>query len=273
MTMLRIFGLFFGLLLGVALGKLDLDFDGSAELFDYRAEGSNRKADALYVHFHGAAEVVSDRFVRAKMQGVLLVVNCKGLSAAYAKPFRERPTLFAEMLDEAGQEAGLLSSDDWKHIAVSSFSAGYGAVREVLKKPTYRTRIDALLALDSMYASLEATEDGARLPLKAHMRDYQTYAKLAAQNKKTFIITHSNQSTSYASTTETADALLASLGMKRLAVPDLDRNDANRLMSTASSGGFTVLGYAGIEGKDHLWHLRQMGRWWPRVGASNGGAP
>ena len=79
-------------------------------------------------------------------------------------------------------------------------------MREILKRSENFERIDALLAADSMYASLDE-EIGERQPLEAHMRDYARFAKLAVEGRKTFLITHSNQETAYASTTETAGLL------------------------------------------------------------------
>ena len=75
----------------------------------------------------------------------------------------------------------------WDKIAVSSFSAGYGAVREILKSSTYRNEINSLLTADSLYATTAA--DGT--PDDSQMVDYKTFANLAKNGSKTFLFSHS----------------------------------------------------------------------------------
>ena len=190
------------------------------------------------------------------------MLDCfKGLSAAYAKPFRDNPALFDSLLEQAANQLG--PKTNWGRLTVSSFSAGYGAVREILKTPNSFNRIDALLAADSMYASLEKGQEPRR-PLKEHMRNYVRFAKLASEGKKTFIITHSAQETPYASTTETANYLLEALDIDR--APSSHPGTAPlQLAGKATKGKFTVLGHDGITGQDHLQHLRHIHLWWSRL--------
>ncbi len=233
--------------------------DGSMVVCHYaNSEAANNE---LWVHFHGLASVAADNFTKAKINGVLVVINFNGLSAAYSKPFREAPDLFQEVLE---QTAAHLRSP-WKRLTVSSFSAGYGAVREILKTPEYFQRIDALVASDSMYASLiQGTE--SRQPLKDHMRNYLRFAKLAAEGKKTLLISHTNQETAYASTTETANYLIESVGIKRETTSPR-KGEPLPLRSKATKDNFTVLGYEGTTGDDHMQHLRQIHLWWRLLNA------
>ncbi len=90
------------------------------------------------------------------------------------------------------------------------------------------------------------------------------FAKLASERKKTFVITHTAQETPYASTTETANTLLESLGIDRKPLTRLD-TDSLQLVSKATKGNFTVLGYEGITGQDHLLHLRNIHLWWRQL--------
>ena len=213
------------------------------------------------VHFHGLARVAADNFVKSELDGALVVINFKGLSAAYAKPFRDKPALFETALERAANQLGPKTT--WGRLTVSSFSAGYGAVREILKTPKFFDRIDALVAADSMYASLEK-DRVPRRPLETHMRDYVRFAKLASEGKKTFIITHSAQETPYASTTETANYLLEALDIRR--EPSSQHGTAPlNLSSKATKSKFTVLGYDGMTGPDHLHHLRHIHLWWSRL--------
>ncbi|MDF1788965.1 MAG: hypothetical protein P1U82_24095 [Verrucomicrobiales bacterium] len=230
--------------------------DGTMVVCHYPKD-SGKPIDLL-VHFHGMASVAAANFEKLNWKGALVVINFKGLSAAYAKPFREDSALLESVLEQAAKTVG--PETICRSLTVSSFSAGYGAVREILKTPKFFERIDALIAADSMYASLEKDRE-TRQPLETHMRDYLRFAKLASDGKKTFIITHSSQETPYASTTETANALLQALDINR--EQSAQPSTAPLKLSTkAIKGKFTVFGYDGISGEDHLHHLRHIHLWW-----------
>lgn len=214
----------------------------------------------LWIHFHGSPTVAAANFKEAQLEGVLVVINFKGLSAAYSKPFRESPDLFTDLLKSTATLIGHQESDPWKRVTLSSFSAGYGAVREILKTPQHFDLIDAIVAADSMYASLEKGTD-SRKPLLTHMQDYRRFAKLAATGERAFLISHTSQSTPYCSTTETADDLLDTLSLSRNPKTEIHGNEL-KIRSQTSRGKFAVYGYEGTTGDDHLQHLRQIHVWW-----------
>ncbi len=238
--------------------------------------GPARRDLDLLVHFHGNEEVAARNFEASGLDAVLLVVNFRGLSSAYAEPFRTTPDLFDQLLETClrqVREAGQAEADaSWRHVYVSSFSAGYGAVREILKSPASFARIRGLLAADSIYAGLAQEQPGRQVD-PAHMADFLRFARLAAESPHTkiLLLTHSQLETPYASTGETADYLLQALELRRDSVlsPDEAAEPGPRLLSRAARGGFTVLGYSGTTGEDHLWHLREIHRWWadlhPRI--------
>ena len=153
----------------------------------------------------------------------------------------------------------------WGRIWLSSFSAGYGAVREILKDPTQFKRIEAIVAADSIYASLEEDLPGRR-PRGTQMRDFRRFATLAAAGQRTFVVTHSAVETPYASTVDTANDLLRVVGIEREQVEE-GRPLPLQLVTQARRGNFYVFGYAGDQGEDHLEHLRQIGRWWSCFGS------
>lgn len=226
----------------------------------------DRSLDVL-IHFHGAAPVVIKAFAAARIDAVFIVVNFRGLSSAYAKPFRESPNLFQEVLDATMRQlrrsgkAG--DKTQWDRVCLSSFSAGYGAVREILKVPRQFDRIDGLLAADSIYAGLLAGTPDRRVD-EQQMRPFVRFSQLAVEGKKTFIITHSYLETPYASTKETADYLLKRLDAERETPAQTDAAPM-RLVSRASKGDFTVLGYEGRTGAAHLQHLRHIAQWWRQL--------
>ena len=98
-------------------------------------------ADVL-VHFHGDPQTFWNNAKYANLNSIIVTVNYSGLSSAYTTPFSNQ-TLFQSLLDEAltkaRNEAFIPDTLQWDKIAVSSFSAGYGAVREILKSSTTAT--------------------------------------------------------------------------------------------------------------------------------------
>jgi len=147
---------------------------------------------------------------------------------------------------------------NFRKVAVSSFSAGYGAVREILKQPTYFNRIDALLAADSLYASF--TSDTDHTPLDSQMTNYRQYATAAANGSKTFIFSHSQVPTfTYCETRECADDLMAWVGASPVADNSQGLGELD-FYRYADKGNFTVHGALGTDGDSHLEHLRYIGQ-------------
>lgn len=218
----------------------------------------------VLIHFHGAKDVASKNFEQSKIDAVLIVVNFNGLSSAYRVPFEQDEKLFARLLDECLRElraASQLAELRWRTVCLSSFSAGYGAVREILKSDEYFERIEGVLAADSIYASLEEGS-AERTVSRLQMRDFLRLAEAAAREEKTFIVSHSYLETPYASTKETADYLLAQLKLKRKPITESDDLEVAGLNSHAASGQFQVLGVRGVDGPAHLEHLRNIHVFW-----------
>lgn len=212
----------------------------------------------LLVHFHGDPQTFWNNAAYAKLNSIIVTVNYSGLSSAYSTPFANS-SLFQQVEDEAlakvRAQADIPDTLTWDRLAVSSFSAGYGAVREILKSPTYRSEIDALATLDSLYATTAA--DGT--PLDSQMADYKTFAALAKSGQKTFLFSHSQVLTfTYENTAECGDELMQSLGITASPynVEGLGELDFYR---HAKSGGFELWGALGDTGDAHLEHLRYSG--------------
>ena len=194
----------------------------------------------------------------ANLNSILVTVNYSGLSSAYTTPF-SNATLFQTVLDEAltkvRQQADISDALSWDQLGVSSFSAGYGAVREILKSATYRNQIDALLAADSLYAT--TASDGT--PLDSQMVNYKTFANLAKNGSKTFLFSHSQVLTyTYENTAETGDELMQYLGIAPTATNTNGLGTLN-FYRRAQTGNFQLWGATGADGDSHLEHLRYIG--------------
>jgi hypothetical protein len=219
---------------------------------------TNNAADVL-VHFHGDPQTFWNNAKYANLNSIIVTVNYSGLSSAYATSF-SNSALLQSLLDEAltkvRNDASIADTLQWDKIAVSSFSAGYGAVREILKSSTYRNDIDVLLAADSLYA----TTAGDGTSLDSQLADYKTFANLAKAGSKSFVFTHSQVPTyTYESTGEVGDELMQSLGTTPSAINTNGLGTLN-FYRTAQTGNFKLWGATGSDGDSHLEHLRYIGQ-------------
>ena len=220
---------------------------------------------SVLVHFHGDAKTCERNLAACNWKGILVTVNCNGLSSAYRRPF-QNASLFDDVLEHARRElikAERIPKDASFHgVHVSCFSAGYGAVREILKVKKYQQRIETVVAADSIYASIHQDGD-RRLVDQPQMQPFLRFAELAIAGDKTFLISHSQLPVEpYASTVETADYLLARLEMNRA---ETTSRRGFLPISQATKGNFHVLGFAGMDGEAHLRHLRNIASLWKRV--------
>lgn len=233
-------------------------------LIPARFTASGSKIDLL-VHFHGADSSVEREFSAAGVKSALVVVNMGGLSSAYRRPFSlasRFPSIVTEALMRLGQERHI-SSPKLGRLILSSFSAGYAAVREILKQRRYESELAAVLLSDSLHASYR----GGR-PDPVQLAPFVSFAKVAASGTgKQLLVSHSAiHPGSYSSTTETADALIAAVGADRQimsrSVFGMDQT------SLATRGGFAVLGFSGRSGSDHMAHLRNLRMLFERLNLS-----
>lgn len=226
---------------------------------DYQSRGA--VAD-LIVHFHGDPATFRNNAKYARLNAIIVTVNYGGLSSAYQTPFQNDTGLFNSLLSEA--QAKVRAEPDFAdnlvfdRLAVSSFSAGYGAVREVLKQQAYYNAIDMILAADTIHAGFVSFPGNLAL-VSSQMTDWRRFASDAAAGNKTFLVTHSQvDPVTYASTTLTANDLIGHVGA---AAQPYNVNGLGTLnfYRRAQTGGFMVLGATGADADSHLEHLRYIG--------------
>jgi hypothetical protein len=208
----------------------------------------------LLVHFHGGTWLPE---VAAAGDGrfAVITVQLGSGSGVYARAFAD-PETFGRLLREAETRAGVRFGP----VGLSSWSAGYGAVRAILRVPAWYERIGFVLLIDGLHAGYESGRPGPRESvLVAHNLDvFLKFARDAAAGKKQMVITHSEIFPgTYASTTETADYLLAQLGLERQAVVKWGPVRMQQL-SEAGQGLLRVVGYAGNSAPDHVDQLHAL---------------
>lgn len=214
----------------------------------------------VWLHLHGARQVVEDNFNAINAPAVLVTLTLPGLSKVYADHFAA-PGAFDELLRAV--EAALRSestAQPWRlgRITVSSFSAGFGGVRQLLRQPEAFRRISALVMADSIYCGYVGAPAERRVDPEL-MAGFLEFARLATEGQKRLLISHSRQvPEGYASTTETADYLIQQLaGARTLETQEL--GGGLRLLSHFSRGRLDILGFDGDSPDDHMRHLRSIG--------------
>ena len=218
----------------------------------------------LTVHFHTAEWFVIQEHVRRGAAHPLATFYLGEGSTVYRRPF-EDPKRFGRVLEAIEKELSM----PFKTIEISSFSAGYGAVREIIKQPDYVERIHAIVLADSMYAGLET--NSVRRPLREQIAVWLPFARAAIDRTKTFVFTYSSVPTiTYASSFECAQALLSALGVPNKAVaPNSTPASSDKdfpLLRRADAGNLHVWGYAGTNAQAHMTHPRHVADIWKALG-------
>jgi hypothetical protein len=208
----------------------------------------------LFIHFHGGGWLPEVAAARHGGTAVIAVQLGSG-SAVYGKPFAE-PGTFARLLEEAENRAGV----KFDPIALTSWSAGYGAIRAILRDPAAYERVSRVLLIDGLHAGYMGGKPG---PLESRLveddlRVFVQFARDAVDGKKHMVVTHSEIFPgTFASTTETSDYLLAQLGLKRQATLKWGPMQTQQL-SDSGKGKLRVIGYAGNSAPDHVDQLHSL---------------
>jgi hypothetical protein len=189
----------------------------------------------LLVHFHGA-EPIRKQLAPEGYDLVILGIDAGTLSSHYESVMsgeRALDELIAAAEHEVAAATGRAGAHA-KHLAISSWSAGYGAVGQVLARP--HARLEGIVLLDSLHASYPS--DSRRLQ-PGQLAAFVAWARAAADGGPLMYVTHSDvQPEDYASTRETAAFLLFQAGGER--------------------GRFFVRGYPGGGPEDHCAQLRLL---------------
>ena len=215
----------------------------------------------LSVHFHGVDWFPMEEHHRRNATNPLLIYGGMEGSSRYQKPFEDK-SLFGKLLQDVEnyfKTHGAPGASRVSSVEISSFSAGYGAVREILKSPEYVNMITTLILADSCYASFATPGGGAdRKPLPENMAPFISFARLAADGKKDFVMSFSQLVTKdYASTSDTARALVAGVGGEFSNVPPDSFLSAHHLLKYPllyrfDKGGLHVWGYGGNDPGAHM---------------------
>lgn len=215
----------------------------------------------LAIHFHGDSRVAQYAVAQQPEPWVLFHCHWGSGSAAYSRPIEEiGADAFLDTILSAVKK--LLPETQIRRACLSSWSAGYGAIRRMISDANAASRIDGILLLDGLHCSYvpegKLMAEGGGID-STQMQAFLDWAKLAVSGRKPFLITHSSVFPgTYASTTETAEYLLQRLGLRRQ--PLLAEGPMGmQQTSVAGQGKFRILSFAGNSAPDHVDHYHGMG--------------
>jgi hypothetical protein len=216
----------------------------------------------LVVSFHVATWLAHQSVEHANRRAVSVALNLGSGSGAYGRPFAEA-TAFDSLLAGISREVTSVVGRPAqpRRVTLVGFSAGYGALRAILREPRHFARVSDALLIDGIHASY--IPEGLPIALggtidTTNLTTFHAFARAATRGEKRFLITHSEIFPgTFVSTTESTNWLLTQLGVKRTPVLEWGPRGLQQT-STARSGRFEIMGYAGNAGPDHGDQLHAM---------------
>jgi len=247
---------------------LDTASTGKGEIFLPKDYHPDKRGLDILVHFHSPGWLIRQEMAKENRSAIVVSVNYPGLSSSYRIPFSEDTELFKKILADTISAATAQYPEAPPKIRIltlASFSAGYGAIREILKSPEYYRQTREIILMDSLYAGIEDTT--SRKLVEKDVEPFIPFLKDAVKGKKTFISSHSAQlPETYAGTPETNQYLIKVAHGKTQVVinnPDEVMNQSGKLWLACDVNRFRVRGYTGQDILAHSGHLYAF-RYWLR---------
>lgn len=220
-----------------------------------------RGANRIIFHFHGALWHAVQEHLRWDCPYPMVAFYPGEGSSVYGREFADRQRLF-RIMALVNPHLGRSPETKFDEIEFTSFSAGYGAVRELIQEPEIFARLKRVILCDSMYASLEESAAN-RTVFKPHTDVWLPLARAAMVATKEFVVTYSMVETpNYASSSECAHAIVAALGGKVSAVEKgtlaATLDSEFPLLERFDRGGLHIWGYGGKDAQAHITHVRHL---------------
>jgi hypothetical protein len=217
----------------------------------------------VVVHFHGG-DPARKTFVQV-VGGVVFAAVDKGVgSGPYQQAFvqrdawtRLRAGIENTLRAHTGDERAHI-----RHLAITSWSAGYGAINQILATNGPED-IDAVVLLDGPHAGRNprwpGPDDGSLRAIdRGTVSAVFDFAAAASRGEKIFVLTHSNVvPTGYASVHRTADLLLDELGLERQ--PQVRELGLAHQLTATDERGLHVWGFSGHYEEAHCAQVSLLG--------------
>jgi hypothetical protein len=201
-------------------------------------------------HFHGA-EVAQKDWRQSGLNAAIVSVTFPGWGSGVYKAGFSDEIRIGEILDEVVKRVG---ATHVRRLLLVSWSAGYAAMGISLGNAHYYALADTAIVLDGLHADII---DGK--PDERPIAVFERYARDAVAGRKNMIVVHSSiVPFGYASTTQMAELLCASVGAKRIEEERRWGDDGPVEWYHADAGGLHVRGFRGDGPKDHLDQLHLL---------------
>jgi hypothetical protein len=204
--------------------------------------------------FHGGDWLPEVAAAQQQNMAVISVQAGAG-SGTYAKLFAD-PQRFPKLITEAEDKSGLRFGE----IDLGGWSAGCGALREILKDAISYQRVSRVLCIDGIHTGYVNGTPGPQ-ESQIDTDNLQVWLQIgrdAMAGKKRLLITHSEIFPgTFASSTETADYLLREWGLRAHGVVKWGPMKT-QILSEVKRGGLLVMGFAGNSAPDHVDELHSL---------------
>jgi len=209
-------------------------------------------------HFHGH-DPARKEWVRV-MNGTVFVGLTLGIgSGVYSQTF-SNPNKFKQMIESVEKMVAKKTGKKKarvRKVGLSAWSAGYGAVEQIISQKYGKKMVDTVILLDGLHSSYGGKTTADNYLDSQQLKPFVDFAKKAKAGQKFMFVSHSSIiPPGYASTYETASYLVYKLGGKpRKAKPRRSDPMGLELIRRWDSGNFHLRGYRGNDKMDHCAHI------------------
>ena len=229
----------------------------------------------LIIHFHGKHQTAIDALDQSGLPAALISVDLGVGSRIYRGAYDEAGSLerLIAFAERSLHETGRLPNARVGRIALSAWSAGYGAARLILSRPAEGVRVDALLLVDALFADWDGKNVRTRSASMEGLAPTIAFAARATRAEKLFVVTHTAIAQSaYAGAPDCADALLRHFDIVKEPASLSVRPFGGAATYSADLEDLHVRGFDGKTLPDHAEQYRAMGtlhylelrRYWER---------
>jgi hypothetical protein len=208
----------------------------------------------VVVHFHGASENQEKNAAEAGLKAVFVSANEGMGSTPYARAF-ERPgsldraiDLAIRTVDASGHIDTSQAPPRIRHIALSSWSAGGAAVKQIIDRDRDAERVDAILLADGIFSRFVGEPKAKAIEAKP-LDPFVRFGRRALDGQKLMVLTHTAIETpQYPNVKECTDVVLEAL--------DVPKSDD--VVYALDRGELHVRGSAGKGPQDHVDQIRAL---------------
>jgi hypothetical protein len=230
----------------------------------------------LIIHFHGKHQTAIDALEQSGLPAALISVDLGVGSRVYRGAYDEAGSLerLVAFAERALHETGRLPTARVGRIAISAWSAGYGAARLILGRSAEAARVDAVVLADALFADWDGKNPRTRAASMDSLAPTVSFAARATRGEKLFVVSHTAiTQPGYAGAPDCSDVLLKHFDITKEAASINARPFGGSPTYVADVGDLHVRGFDGKTAVEHTEQFRAMGtlhyaelrKYWERI--------